>query len=213
MKDGPIYYLWIQEDDGANGCSGTLIDYEWSVGNPSLVDDDATDTLYNLGFTKQSPQSGVNLCASCVLCWAGHYNDVDAADVAANRVRVGTFRMDGPMLPGSYPVPATEIPCYRNSPCVIQLVGTNLASTNRILIMEIDNLCGNGNPNNFGGASTNPATASSADPTVYDFGSLVSDPGPIWELCWAHNPTQQPQSYRTSAGTLAIWGPDGGDKG
>lgn len=125
--------------------------------------------------------------ASCIgthyrLCWSHGIHDGGANYV----VELGTFSMSGPF--GTY-----RVDCTMGSICSFTLYGSNLALTNRVMVLEETSTCGDAAPvkASFAGL-LNPGLFSQiavdgSSATVRLGKSHAGRPG-SFRLCWGFNP-------------------------
>lgn len=125
--------------------------------------------------------------ASCIgthyrLCWSHGIHDGGANYV----VELGTFSMSGPF--GTY-----RVDCTMGSICSFKLYGSNLALTNRVMVLEENSTCGDAAPNKASFAGIfNPGIFSQiasdgSFATVRLGKSHAGRPG-SFRLCWGFNP-------------------------
>jgi len=129
------------------------------------------------------------------ICW-GH--DI----VALGRGNEG-YRVPAGALVIAGPIQGPHV-CTMSTPCNLVLTGTNLATTNKVLIV-IGNSCA-GTPATFAGL-TNPKRAKSSDAYGYELGiPSAGTPGNAYSICWAHEPSSN-ADFLTRLGTFSINGP------
>jgi hypothetical protein len=115
--------------------------------------------------------------ASVSLCW-GPSPSLDNISSAFS-VEVGTVAMTGPVFP--------TFDCTLGEPCTYELSGYNLATTNKLVIVE--GSCGDDNAASFG-ASAGPLNGGT---TNYEFSGLADasagfPDGAEYSVCWGHEP-------------------------
>lgn len=167
------------------------------------VEEVAPYSEYNLGTPIAGPPGN-----NFKVCWthATIRNGVDLAR-AYNiyKVTVGEpLTVNGP----------TQGPhdCTMSMSCSVQLTGTGLASSNKVLIIESSSGCGQENPTvaSFPGLQ-NPKQAEATVVGRFDLGIPgEGTPGTAYSICWAHNPTSL-ADYRVTLGVFTMSGPNEDD--
>ncbi|CAK9061613.1 unnamed protein product [Durusdinium trenchii] len=147
--------------------------------------------VYDLGIartTSDGPGSGYTVC------W-GHNGGVDYWNI-----QLGTFSISGP------DAQTTEVTCTMGLSCSIQATGVNLASTNKIAITALSDICGQTSLNMaiFPGAA-NPVSASGSF-DVFEVGIPTGGMPGDYKVCWGYSPSAD-TDYHVPVLTLRMGGP------
>ncbi|CAD7942500.1 unnamed protein product [Amoebophrya sp. A120] len=123
------------------------------------------------------------------------------------KFEIGPFKMVGPVQVPKF--------CYLSMPCDIPLTGTDLASTNALLIIDRGSNCGDTTPTlHYLTGQTNPKAtalsgAANAADTYLTGSPFAGRPGINGKVCWAHNPSSLTtyQDYKVTIGFFTVYGP------
>jgi hypothetical protein len=129
--------------------------------------------------------------ARYTLCWSN--------EPAANTdysFEVGVFRLHGPLT--------QDIVCPMTMPCVVQVSGLGLVSSNKLKVVASGTACSNSAavPTEYTGGSFDVLVG--ADPfDTFNLGTTTAGPASqYWHLCWAHD-----TNYLFDVGTFTISAP------
>jgi len=164
--------------------------------NKKQVDNAAPYDTYSLG----TPLDGTP-GTTYKVCWA---HDPGILGMGLYRVTVGALTMNGPVQ--------QEQACVMSTSCFVQLTGTGLVSTNKVVIIEkpaVGSGCGDALPTvaSFTGLQ-NPKQTEASSPGRFEFGIPAAGiPGTDYSICWAHSPTSY-ADYRVYLGKFTMSGPN-----
>ena len=182
--------LIIDSDSSCGDSSPNVAVFDGLV-NPASPEP-GNPALYKLGIartTSDGPGSGYTIC------WGNNASSENF------NIQLGTFSIDGPARETSL------LYCTLGLSCSIQVTGVNLASTNKVTVTRLSDICGQTNLNqaHFDNA-LNPISASGGSFDTFDMGIPTGGYPGDYKVCWAYAPSQE-ADYHVPVATLRMGGP------
>ena len=133
--------------------------------------------------------------------------NTDPAYLQAFKFQISPFKMVGPVQVDKF--------CYLSMACNIPLTGTDLASTNSLLIIDRSSNCGDTSPMlHYLTGQTNPTKtlltgAENAADSYVTGVPRQGRPGIYGKVCWAHSPSSLTTygDYKVTIGFFTTYGP------
>lgn len=153
---------------------------------------DGTFTEYRLG----RPNTGTAQ-AGYTLCWS------DSPSITSDFMfTLGDFTVTGPNV--------QDVACTFGLSCVVSIIGLDLASTNKIIVLSAGN-CGDNAPTlaSITGMLSTIGVETQSPYVSYDLNTPLSgQPRSDYTLCWSHSPGDGAASlYKAPIGYLTVNGP------
>ena len=183
--------LIIDADSSCGNSDPTVAVFDGLV-NPASPQS-GNPALYNLGIartTSDGPGSGYTVC------WSSNGTTSESFNI-----QLGTFSIDGPARETSL------LYCTLGLDCSIQVTGVNLASTNKIFVTALSDVCGQTNLNQaYFDDALNPINASGTSYDTFELGIPTGGHPGDYKVCWGYAPTQE-SDYHVPVATLRMGGP------